>query len=82
MFQQDMTMSEMLHDPLIRQVLRADRVSLGEFASLMDAAARIRNKRIAAVKRSASLPPEWTPWRCATAQTILVEQAKMLLKRC
>ena len=36
----EMTPSEMLKDPLIRQMLRADKISLATFAALLDAAAR------------------------------------------
>jgi hypothetical protein len=36
----EMTPSEMLRDPLIRQMLRADKISLASFAALLDAAAR------------------------------------------
>ncbi|QWW69957.1 hypothetical protein [Rhizobium sp. WYJ-E13] len=36
----EMTASEMLRDPLIRQVLRADRISLASFATLLDTASR------------------------------------------
>ncbi|MBB3655595.1 hypothetical protein FHX15_000794 [Rhizobium sp. BK650] len=36
----EMTSSEMLRDPLIRQMLRADKISLASFAALLDAAAR------------------------------------------
>ncbi|MBW9054734.1 hypothetical protein [Rhizobium mesosinicum] len=36
----EMTPSEMLKDPMIRQMLRADRISLASFAALLDAAAR------------------------------------------
>lgn len=36
----EMTPSEMLRDPLIRQMLRADKISLTSFAALLDAAAR------------------------------------------
>jgi len=38
-----MTMSEVLRDPVIRQMLRADRVSLSEFAKLLEKTARARN---------------------------------------
>jgi hypothetical protein len=38
----DMTMSEVLKDPLIRQMLRADKISLGVFAELLQAAANER----------------------------------------
>ncbi|MCF1471011.1 MULTISPECIES: hypothetical protein [Rhizobium/Agrobacterium group] len=39
----DLTMSEVLKDPMIRQLLRADGVSLSAFAVLLDDAARQRN---------------------------------------
>ena len=39
----EMTISEVLRDPMIRQVLRADRVSLSEFAKLLEKTARARN---------------------------------------
>jgi hypothetical protein len=51
----DMTMSEILSDPLIRQLMRADRVSLDVFATLLrDTAERVdaqANKSMAAVGR-------------------------------
>ncbi len=36
----EMTASDMLRDPLIRQILRADRISLASFATLLDTEAR------------------------------------------
>ena len=45
---QDMTMSEVLKDPLIRQMLRADKVSLGTFAKLLENAANERGRNVAA----------------------------------
>lgn len=39
----EMTMSEVLRDPVIRQMLRADRVSLSEFAKLLEKTARARH---------------------------------------
>ncbi|WSH66230.1 hypothetical protein U8Q05_07100 [Rhizobium ruizarguesonis] len=36
----EMTTSDMLRDPLIRQMLRADKISLASFAILLDTAAR------------------------------------------
>jgi hypothetical protein len=36
----EMTASDMLRDPLIRQMLRADRISLAAFATLLDTASR------------------------------------------
>ena len=41
----EMTPSEMLKDPLIRQMLRADKISLTSFAALLDAAAREHARR-------------------------------------
>ncbi|MDR6671270.1 hypothetical protein [Rhizobium sp. 1399] len=41
---EDLTMSEVLKDPLIRQVLRADRVTLGDFAKLLEEAASRRSR--------------------------------------
>ena len=43
MYHNEMTMSEVLHDPLIRLMLRADRVPLGELAKIMENAARAKN---------------------------------------
>jgi hypothetical protein len=43
----EMTMSEVLRDPMIRQMLRADRVPLGEFAKLLERTARARNEAYA-----------------------------------
>lgn len=40
----DLTMNEALHDPMIRQLLRADRVSLGDFAKLLEKAARTKDQ--------------------------------------
>jgi hypothetical protein len=40
----ELTMSEVLRDPMIRLMLRADRVSLGEFARLLQKAAEDRNR--------------------------------------
>ncbi|MBB4568181.1 hypothetical protein [Rhizobium leucaenae] len=39
----EMTMSEVLRDPMIRQMLRADRVSLSDFARLLKKTARARH---------------------------------------
>ncbi|MCM2294008.1 hypothetical protein NAC44_16910 [Allorhizobium sp. BGMRC 0089] len=41
----DLTISEVLRDPLIRQMLRADGVSLSSFAVLLDDVARERVHR-------------------------------------
>lgn len=42
MVQGEMTIAEVLKDPLIRQVMRADRVSLQDMRHLLQYAARIR----------------------------------------
>ncbi|WP_348648914.1 hypothetical protein [Rhizobium sp. P38BS-XIX] len=50
----ELTISEVLHDPLIRLMLRADRVPLRKFKKLlMEAAADARNKGAI----SANTPP-------------------------
>jgi hypothetical protein len=43
----ELTMSEVLRDPMIRLMLRADRVSLGEFARLLQKAAEDRHRATA-----------------------------------
>ncbi len=50
---QDMTMSEVLRDPMIRQMLRADRISLGVFAELLETAAIKRAHAFAANRTAA-----------------------------
>ncbi|MDR7141910.1 hypothetical protein [Rhizobium sp. BE258] len=42
----ELTMSEALKDPLIRLLLRADRISMGEFAQILETAASRRNRDI------------------------------------
>lgn len=39
----ELTMTEVLHDPMIRLLLRADRISLGTFAKLLENAARTKD---------------------------------------
>ena len=51
----EMTMSEVLRDPMIRQMLRADRVPLGEFAKLLERTARTRNEAFAAEIQAAQV---------------------------
>ena len=41
----ELTMSEMLRDPMIRLMLRADRVPLRDFARLLEEAAEARNAK-------------------------------------
>ncbi|SCB37516.1 hypothetical protein [Rhizobium hainanense] len=40
----ELTMSEALKDPLIRLLLRADKISMGEFAQILEAAASRRKR--------------------------------------
>ncbi|MGO4193988.1 hypothetical protein AB4Z13_01325 [Rhizobium sp. YAF28] len=49
----EMTASDMLRDPLIRQMLRADRISLATFATLLDTATRRQARRA-----GESVPPQ------------------------
>jgi hypothetical protein len=49
----EMTASDMLRDPLIRQMLRADRISLASFATLLDTASRRQARRA-----GESVPPQ------------------------
>ena len=49
----EMTMSEVLRDPIIRLMLRADRVPLGEFAKLLERTARARDAGNAAENQTA-----------------------------
>lgn len=74
----EMTMSEMLHDPMIRQMLRADRVSLADFAVLLKNAATRRSKRSAVVWPA--LPECLLQY--STAQATLVQQTRVMLKLC
>lgn len=46
----ELTMSDMLRDPMIRLMLRADRVPLGDFARLLEKAASARNQSHATAK--------------------------------
>jgi hypothetical protein len=51
----EMTMSEILKDPMIRQMLRADKVSLGDFAKLLERTARARNEAFAIERLTADI---------------------------
>ncbi|MDQ0454737.1 hypothetical protein [Rhizobium paknamense] len=53
---QDMTISEVLRDPIIRQVLRADGVSLSAFAHLLEDAARQRRAVLAMAEQQMPQP--------------------------
>lgn len=44
MDQSELTLTNVLRDPLIRQILRADRISLPQFAVLLQEAARKHQK--------------------------------------
>jgi hypothetical protein len=47
----ELTMSEALKDPLIRLMLRADKIGLGEFAELLESAARRCNRQRSPARR-------------------------------
>lgn len=47
----ELTISEALKDPLIRLVLRADNVRVGEFASILESAALRRSRQHAVTGR-------------------------------
>ncbi|MBB3590456.1 hypothetical protein FHX08_000800 [Rhizobium sp. BK529] len=64
----EMTPSEMLRDPLIRQMLHADKVSLASFANLLDTAVR-QNARPAS-DRSFALPKRPDSWNLDAAAHI------------
>ena len=53
----EMTASDMLRNPLIRQLLRADRISLASFAALLDAASQRQARRA-----TESAPPRPAAW--------------------
>jgi len=54
----EMTASDMLRDPLLRQVLRADRISLASFATLLDTASRRQAGRAAESAPARPAAPE------------------------
>ncbi|KRB54967.1 hypothetical protein ASE04_29195 [Rhizobium sp. Root708] len=54
----DLTISQVLKDPLIRQMLRADRVSLGDFEKLLEAAASKRGQGFSAARSASSVARE------------------------
>ena len=49
---QDLALSEALNGPLIRLVLRADKVSIGEFARILENASSRRNRDMASAPRA------------------------------
>jgi hypothetical protein len=48
MTQRDLTIAEVLKDPLIRQVMRADRISVTRMANLLQEAARRQERALSA----------------------------------
>lgn len=46
--EQDLTLPEVLADPLIAQLREADSVAFGSFAQLMESAARVHTRRMLA----------------------------------
>jgi hypothetical protein len=63
----EMTMSEVLRDPMIRLMLRADRVPLGEFAKLLENTARTRDAGYAATSKT---PPRIS--RCVDCSDVML----------
>lgn len=61
----EMTASEMLKDPLIRQMLRADKISLAHFATLLDNAARRQARR--AGEAGPAIPAAMDAWKASGA---------------
>ncbi|MGO4138478.1 hypothetical protein ACEQ6A_28545 [Rhizobium brockwellii] len=51
----ELTMSEMLKDSMIRLILRADRVPLGDFAILLERAASERLRQFSAMNMPSKL---------------------------
>ena len=64
----EMTASDMLRDPLIRQMLRADRISLASFATLLDAASRRQASR--AGENAAPRPAAPEAWSGEALSTV------------
>jgi len=57
----EMTASDMLRDPLIRQMLRADRISLASFATLLDTVSRRQASRAAeSAPPRPTVPEAWS----------------------
>ena len=52
----DLTLTKVMHDPLIRQVLRADGISLPKFAAFLQDAARKHQKSTADACFDAMMP--------------------------
>jgi hypothetical protein len=52
----ELTLTNILHDPLIRQVLRADRISLPQFAVFLQEAARKHQKSTADACSGGTMP--------------------------
>ncbi|SCW81446.1 hypothetical protein SAMN02927900_05237 [Rhizobium mongolense subsp. loessense] len=70
----DMTISEILCDPLIRQLMRADRVSLDVFATLLrEAAARADAQAMKGF--SAAVPPDDNEASEQSRETIMQTEA-------
>lgn len=52
----ELTLTNVLHDPLIRQVLRADRISLPQFAVFLQDAARKHHRSTVGAYFDAPVP--------------------------
>ena len=72
---QDLTVSEILVDPLIRLVMQADRVSVHSFAKLLDEAAHRQSPRSAAGSRALRPPLKSLRRRAGKWCTFISQQA-------
>jgi hypothetical protein len=61
MDQAELTMTDVLHDPMIRQLLRADRISLPTFAVLLHNAAGRHQQNTYLLERRAAQPAKRRP---------------------
>ncbi len=63
MTHRDLTIAEVLKDPLIRQVMRADRISVTGMATLLQDAARRQERALPAdLAPIAHVAPRSAPW--------------------
>ena len=71
MHQSELTISDALRDPIIRQVLRADRISLPSFAVFLREAARYQHENTARLERRTMAPAQ----RLATGDLVKLPKA-------
>ncbi|MBB6486760.1 hypothetical protein [Rhizobium lusitanum] len=72
MTHRDLTITEVLKDPLIRQIMRADHISVSGMANLLQDAAR-RQKRA----KEFALPADLAPMANAASQTQITARADL-----